>query len=231
MMKVYKYIVISLSCFSFIGTARADIEPINTVVQYAVAVPSQIKKEYQDIADVVSKGKSLYLMGRDKVTKVLDTINDIKENPENVLSTGVLDGLKNIKVGSGGESGAGDGEVEIEAERKDRVKEVYNRGYGMLDNIAFQKELNKQVNREKLKNASVLFARSLLKRQELKEEETEEPSLDTVADAQKAANEVALRSFKRWNTILETQAYIRSGKNLVKVQNYINESPVGEGED
>ena len=231
MMKVYKYIVISLSCFSFIGTARADIEPINTVVQYAVAVPSQIKKEYQDIADVVSKGKSLYLMGRDKVTKVLDTINDIKENPENVLSTGVLDGLKNIKVGTGGESGAGDGEVEIEAERKDRVKEVYNRGYGMLDNIAFQKELNKQVNREKLKNASVLFARSLLKRQELKEEETEEPSLDTVADAQKAANEVALRSFKRWNTILETQAYIRSGKNLVKVQNYINESPVGEGED
>ena len=210
---------------SFVGSARADIEPINTVVQYAVAVPAQIQKQYQDVADVVSKAKNLYLMGRDKVNEIKDKIEDIKEDPLGVLKTGVMEGLKNK---GGGQDG---GEVEIEAERADRVKEVYNRGFGMIDNIAVQKELNKQVNKEKLKNAAVLFARSLLKRQELREEETEEPSLETVALAQKASNDINLRSFKRWNTILETQAYITSGKYLVKVQNYINESPVEEGEE
>lgn len=225
MKKLTKYIAFGISMLSFVGSARADIEPINTVVQYAVAVPAQIQKQYQDVADVVSKAKNLYLMGRDKVNEIKDKIEDIKEDPLGVLKTGVMEGLKNK---GGGQDG---GEVEIEAERADRVKEVYNRGFGMIDNIAVQKELNKQVNKEKLKNAAVLFARSLLKRQELREEETEEPSLETVALAQKASNDINLRSFKRWNTILETQAYITSGKYLVKVQNYINESPVEEGEE
>ena len=225
MKKLTKYIAFGISMLSFVGSARADIEPINTVVQYAVAVPAQIQKQYQDVADVVSKAKNLYLMGRDKVNEIKDKIEDIKEDPLGVLKTGVMEGLKNK---GGGQDG---GEVEIEAERADRVKEVYNRGFGMIDNIAVQKELNKQVNKEKLKNAAVLFARSLLKRQELREEETEEPSLETVALAQKASNDINLRSFKRWNTILETQAYITSGKYLVKVQNYINESPVEEGDE
>lgn len=225
MKKLTKYIAFGISMLSFVGSARADIEPINTVVQYAVAVPAQIQKQYQDVADVVSKAKNLYLMGRDKVNEIKNKIEDIKEDPLGVLKTGVMEGLKNK---GGGQDG---GEVEIEAERADRVKEVYNRGFGMIDNIAVQKELNKQVNKEKLKNAAVLFARSLLKRQELREEETEEPSLETVALAQKASNDINLRSFKRWNTILETQAYITSGKYLVKVQNYINESPVEEGEE
>ena len=225
MKKLTKYIAFGISMLSFVGSARADIEPINTVVQYAVAVPAQIQKQYQDVADVVSKAKNLYLMGRDKVNEIKKKIEDIKEDPLGVLKTGVMEGLKNK---GGGQDG---GEVEIEAERADRVKEVYNRGFGMIDNIAVQKELNKQVNKEKLKNAAVLFARSLLKRQELREEETEEPSLETVALAQKASNDINLRSFKRWNTILETQAYITSGKYLVKVQNYINESPVEEGEE
>lgn len=220
-----KYIAFGISIFSFIGSARADIEPINVVVQNAVAVPAQIQKQYQDIQDVVSKTKNLYLMGRDKVNAAIDKIEDIKEDPLGVLKTGVMKGMENKGSGTSG------GEVEIEADRADRVKENYNRGFGMIDNIAVQKELNKQVNKEKLKNAAVLFARSLLKRQELREEETEEPSLETVALAQKASNDIALRSFKRWNTILETQAYITSGKYLVKVQNYINETPVEEGEE
>lgn len=220
-----KYIAFGISMLAFIGSARADIEPINVVVQNAVAVPAQIQKQYQDVKDVVSKAKNLYLMGRDKVNEAIDKIEDIKEDPLGVLKTGVMEGMKNKGSGTSG------GEVEIEADRADRVKENYNRGFGMINNIAIQKELNKQVNKEKLKNAAVLFARSLLKRQELREEETEEPSLETVALAQKASNDIALRSFKRWNTILETQAYITSGKYLVEVQNYINEAPVEKGEE
>ncbi len=233
---ITKYTVLFLSLMLFSYPAKADIEPINTVVQYAVSLPGQWGKQIQDIAAAAEKVKSLALTGRDIYGKAKDgvekiesgakslkeKIEDIQNDPAGVLKTFTMSFLQNTEADN-------PNNPEIEVERMNKVKESHNRQAGGLDNIATQKEMNKQINKAKLKNSGVLFARSLLKRKELLEEETEEPDLSTVERVQEAAKDLNLASAKRLNTILETQAYILSQKYMVEIQNYVNKD--GEGDE
>ncbi|MBQ2810879.1 MAG: hypothetical protein IJF12_01785, partial [Alphaproteobacteria bacterium] len=58
------------------------------------------------------------------------------------------------------------------------------------------------------------------KRLALKQEQTEEPDLSTLAAARRAATEKQINLGKRYNNILETQAYINSFNHTIQIQNY-----------
>ena len=211
MSKLLRCIALSLLAMLFCKNAVADIEPINVVVENVVSRVEEGKKMYYDAADVVNKTRAAINTGRDKIKNVFNKIKDFAEDPLGVLKTVVMDALE------------GDDPEQTDNESLEKTKQAYSRVKGMQDNIAAQKELNKVVNEEKFKNVSVLFARSILKRQELKEEESEEPDLSTLAAAQKAATQQMINSSKRWNDILMTQAYIHAFEYTIEIQKYQNE--------
>ncbi len=210
------YIVLLLSMTVFSKAAIADIEPINVVVENVVSRVEEGKKMYYDAADVVNKTRAAINTGRDKIQNVMNKIKDFIEDPIGVLKTVVMDALQS------------DDPEQTDNESLEATKQAYSRTRGMQDNIAAQKALNEVVNEEKFKNISILFARSILKRQELKKEESEEPDLSTLAAAQKAATQQMITSSKRWNDILMTQAYIHSFEYTLEIQNYQNDEETEE---
>ena len=210
------YIVLLLSMTVFSKAAIADIEPINVVVENVVSRVEEGKKMYYDAADVVNKTRAAINTGRDKIQNVMNKIKDFIEDPIGVLKTVVMDALQS------------DDPEQTDNESLEATKQAYSRTRGMQDNIAAQKALKEVVNEEKFKNISILFARSILKRQELKKEESEEPDLSTLAAAQKAATQQMITSSKRWNDILMTQAYIHSFEYTLEIQNYQNDEETEE---
>lgn len=208
MSRLPKYIILSLAMFMFCRSAYADIEPINVVVENVVTRVEEGKKMYYDAADVVNKTRAAINTGRDKIQNVFNKIKDFTEDPLGVLKTVVMGALES------------DDPEQTDNESLEATKQAYSRVRGMQDNIAAQKELNKVVNEEKFKNVSILFARSIIKRQELKNEESKNPDLSTLTAAQQAATQQMIESSKRWNDILMTQAYINSFDYTLEIQNY-----------
>lgn len=219
MSRWFKYVALCMLLVSISKPSKADIEPINIVVKQAVAAVEEAKKQYLDLAEQYNKAKSAVLTGRDKIKKAIDGIKDFKEDPLGVLKTHLAKGVENK------------GPEEPDIDRMSRTKETYSRTKGAFDNIAIQKELNKQLNAEKFKGISVLFARSIAKRQQLKNEKSEEPDLSTLSAAQSAASQKFIQSSKRWSSILQTQAYINSFAYTIQMQNYMNDPEDGEDED
>lgn len=219
MSKWCKHIALCMLVVSISGPAKADIEPINIIVKKAVAAVEEGKKQYLDLKEQYNKAKSAVMTGRDKVKKLANGIKDFTEDPIGVLKTHLPKGVENK------------GPEEPDIDRAERTKETYSRTKGAFDNIAIQKQLNKQINAEKFKGVSVLFARSIAKRQELRDEKTEEPDLSTLAAAQSAAAQKFIQSSKRWSSILQTQAYITSFAYAIEMQNYQNDPEEGDGQN
>ena len=109
-----------------------------------------------------------------------------------------------------------------------KTKETYSRKKGEKHNITKQKELNKVADKEKFDGISRLFARALTMRLALKEEESEEPDLSTVAAARRATTDKMVNIAKRYNRIFETRSYIDTFNNTILIQNYQIEAEEGD---
>ncbi len=214
-----KSVALGVLMLTLAQPAKADIEPINIVVKNVVASVEEVKKQYYDLSEQYNKVKSAISTGRDKIKNAVNSIKDFSEDPVGVLKTHLPKGVENK------------GASEPDVDRMSRVQETYSREKGALNNIAIQKQLNQRINEEKFKGVSVLFARSIVKRQELRDESSEEPDLSTLASAQSAAADKFIKSSKRWASILQTQAYITSFVYTIQIQNYQNDPEDGEGDD
>ena len=92
------------------------------------------------------------------------------------------------------------------------------------NSITEAKKLQATINKNMGENAATLYGRTLVLRQELMNEENPEHSLETIQEALQASNEMVITSLRRWNKILEMQAYINEYKNSVAMQNFTRDA-------
>ena len=115
-----------------------------------------------------------------------------------------------------------------EDENIENVKATYNRNWGEEHNNTTARKLREALNKESQVSAAELYARALILRQSLLNEEDPADSLDTIDEAFTAISAMQLRSLARWEKIMGMQAYINAYKNTVQIQNYENESDESE---
>ena len=212
---LFKYIMFIL-CLSFwCKLAMADIEPVNILVKNVVASVAETKKQVSDAADAIGKVKTQITNGFSKAKSMVQKVKDGVEKVKNFVEDPV-GSLKTMVMGAFQK----DDPEETGFEALEKTKETYSRKKGVKDNIALQKAMNKVIDKEKFNNISRLYARSISKRLALKQEQTEEPDLSTLAAARRAATEKQINLGKRYNNILETQAYINSFNHTIQIQNY-----------
>ena len=106
----------------------------------------------------------------------------------------------------------------------ENVTENYTRVYGAENSITEAKKIQATINKNMGENAATLYGRTLVLRQELMNEENPEHSLETIQEALQASNEMVITSLRRWNKILEMQAYINEYKNSVAMQNFTRDA-------
>jgi len=188
--------------------AKADIEGVSAaleVVSNAKTKAEEIQNEYRKLLDI----KSLAMQTVSEINEGINKIKDVTKNPLGAVQTSVFEGLKG-KVDGSGEAG-----VIVED-----VKGNYSRVYGAENAISTAKELNKSINSLLGENAAILYARALILRQELLEEEDPDDNLETIESALKASSKMMVQSSRRWNKILEMQAYINEFKSTPGVQGF-----------
>ena len=200
----------------FCKSAKADIEPINIVVKNAVASVEETKKQLNDAYDVANKTATQLTNGFSKAKEGIEKAQEFIEDPVGQLK---------IVVNSAFQK---DDPEETGFEAVQKTKETYSRKKGEKYNITKQKELNKVADKEKFDGISRLFARALTMRLALKEEESEEPDLSTVAAARRATTDKMVNIAKRYNRIFETRSYIDTFNNTILIQNYQIEAEEGD---
>ncbi len=190
--------------------AHADIEAVSAVIKGSVSNVQTELTKLQDMKAAVDDLQSSVMQGFNGVKDKVNEIQDVVQNPVGLAPTNLLQGMHGISDGSETE------DVAIE-----EVKATYNRVYGVDNTITVARQKAAQINKIQGDSAARLFARSLILRQELAEEENPDFKLDTIEDALKASASMMIQSSRRWNKILEMQAYINEYKNSVVIQNFV----------
>lgn len=210
------FIIFCLAVLGISLPARADIESISAAIKGGYTNVQAQLKTVQDAADSVTKLKDTAVQG---VTGIMGNVNEIIDtatNPTSLLGdvkTSVMGGLKDALDGSKNED-----------EQIENVTENYTREFGAENSITKAKKLQAAINKNMGENAATLYGRTLVLRQELMNEENPEHSLDTIQEALQASNEMVLLSMRRWNKILEMQAYINEYKNSIAIQNFTRDA-------
>lgn len=197
--------------------AKADIEAIQATINVMLVKAEAVYKQVQDIKTEALKIKDEAVQGFNSVKKDISDIKDIKLDPKKLVKTAVLEGMKNDLDGKTNED-----------ENIENVKAVYNRNWGEKHNNTTARKLREALNKESQVSAAELYARSLILRQSLLNEEDPADSLDTIDQAFSATSAMRLRSLARWEKIMGMQAYINAYKNTVQIQNYENEGDESE---
>lgn len=203
--KVFLFFIVMLPI-----PAHADIEAVSAVIKGSVSNVQTELTKLQDMKAAVDDLQSSVMQGFNGVKDKVNEIQDVVQNPVGLAPTNLLQGMHGISDGSETE------DVAIE-----EVKATYNRVYGVDNTITVARQKAAQINKIQGDSAARLFARSLILRQELAEEENPDFKLDTIEDALKASASMMIQSSRRWNKILEMQAYINEYKNSVVIQNFV----------
>lgn len=204
-----RYICLLLAACLLPCRAFADIELVQSgALGPATTAQSKIE-QLQDLQESVSKLQETTMQGFDQINDKVGEIKDVVENPLGVGATMVMEGLQGDFDGSSTEN-----------ESSEKVKETYNRVFGQDNNITIAKEKQAQINKLLGDSSARLYARALILRQDLLAEENPDDKLDTIQDALKATNAMMIQSSRRWNKILEMQAYINEYNNTLAIQNF-----------
>ncbi len=208
-MKKYLKILAFVLVLSAAMPARADIEAVSAALKAGV---SNVQSELEKLQDLQRQIQDAGAMAKQQIANVEKGINQIKdatENPFEAVQTAVFEGMKNKVDGSGNEDAI-----------VDDVKANYNRVYGAENAISIAKERKKAINALLGQNAATLYARALVLRQELMAEENPDDNLDSIQNALQASAKMMIQSSRRWNKILEMQAYINEFKSTTAVQGF-----------
>ncbi len=213
---VYFLLFLSLPFALYIKSARADIDIIRKIVDIYREINQEADTEETILGAKIEQGKK-DIVGFDK--KNLETIykkaqkaaEQAKQLITNPFGTGIelaqtLQGkLETDKNAS-------------DADKADAVKEMYSRTKD--SSIDAAEEQQKATNLLLIANTSSLFAKAMVLRVNLNEEETDIPTLETKEDALRATTQSQLKDMERWNEILKMQAYISNFNNFLENQNY-----------
>lgn len=212
-----KFGVVFLALMLYALPAKADIEAIQATINILLVKAEAVYKQVQDVKTEALKLKDEAVQGFNSVKKDISDIKDIKLDPKDLVKTAVLEGMKNDLDGKTNED-----------ENIENVKATYNRNWGEEHNNTTARKLREALNKESQVSAAELYARALILRQSLLNEEDPSDSLDTIDEAFAAVSAMQLRSLARWEKIMGMQAYINGYKNTVQIQNYENEADESE---
>ena len=212
-----KFGVVFLALVLYALPAKADIEAIQATINVLLVKAEAVYKQVQDVKTEALKIKDEAVQGFNSAKKDISGIKDIKLDPKDLVKTAVLEGMKNDLDGKTNED-----------ENIENVKATYNRNWGEEHNNTTARKLREALNKESQVSAAELYARALILRQSLLNEEDPADSLDTIDEAFTAISAMQLRSLVRWEKIMGMQAYINAYKNTVQIQNYENEGDESE---
>ena len=111
-----------------------------------------------------------------------------------------------------------DDEQASDEEKAEVVKKMYSRTKD--SSIDMAQEQQKATNLLLIANTSSLFAKAMVLRQKINDEETDAPTLETEEDAMRASTAIQLNSMERWNEIMKMQSYINNYNSFLENQNY-----------
>lgn len=212
MPKFLTLVLFSLCGLVYAQLARADIDALKTTISETTKGVQQNIQEVQDLQTAVQDAKTAAQQGFDAAKTGLDNVVDTATNPQALAAAAAADVMQGMQGGADGSA--------TDDEGIDNVKNTYNRAYGIDNNIKIAKELAAKINEMQGQSAARLYARALILRQDLLAEENPDDKLDTIEDALKASQSMLIQSSRRWNKILEMQAYINEYKNTVQIQNF-----------
>ena len=227
---IYFLIFLSLPLALCIETAWADIDVIRKIVdknrennqekdtketEDAVETEKDKKEvtgfDKKNFKENLKKAKKMAKQAKDAYNTAKDAYDTAQDMIDDPFGTG-------MEIASKLQDKLKNDEDAPDEDKAEAVKEMYSRAKDSSIDVAVEQQ--KATNLLLIANTSSLFAKAMVLRQELNEEEGEEPSLETKEDAMRASTEAQLKSLERWNEILKMQGYISSYDSFLENQNY-----------
>ena len=213
---IYLLIFLSLPLALYTKSAQADIDIIRKIVD---KLRESNQEEDTDITKeaVETETEKKEIKGFDK--KKFEEIYKKAEKLANKVKEIISDPLgAGIKLAQRLQEKLKDDELASDEEKADVVQKMYSRTKDSSIDVA--EEQQKATNLLLIENTSSLYAKALVLRQNLNDEETDAPNIETQEDALRSNTAVQLKSLERWNEILKMQSYISNYNNFLENQNY-----------
>ena len=110
----------------------------------------------------------------------------------------------------------------LKGESSSAVKEEVRDKYSLKEDEGLEAATvrNKAINAELIETSAALFAKAVVLRQRLNNEEKTDPDLDTIESAMRTNTALMVQSLRRWNEALKVQAHISNYKNFLENKNF-----------
>jgi len=231
---IYAFVVMSLMISG--REARADIEALQgvlTVVGDLVAsikeevvrakglitkgkeLATQCKKMAKDVQNTVDQAKRVVKTAEEKVQEIKNTVDAIRSAAESKDVKGLKSSLESIEFAGLNKVLGG---KETDEERAEAVLDSMVRKRGN-DSIENQKQLSAAINRKNGRDMADLFAKTIIVRQNLLEEEDDPKNPQAIDEAFEFSQKTGVDTLKKGQDILNMQATIRRFHNTQAMQN------------
>lgn len=225
-MKKISYIVFLLTLFLPIS-ARADKEMPSWIIDaktYAEAIKEEIQKELAVLEEykiLISQGADLAKQAQQTVGNVVDQVDVAKD-----MATDALGSLNITSVVSKVAPAVANA---LKGKDTEKVAGAIQDSYSRKTDEGIEAAQVKQeaTNTELIDTSATLFAKAMVLRQKLNDEEIPDPDLETEIGSLSASVSTMVQSMRRWNEILKMQAYVNNYDSFLENQNYA----VSEGDD
>lgn len=203
MMKKKVFILSVVLNFCFALSAKADIEPVNGLMDNLTGVET-IKSSVQSVQSLKDTVDSVKAQGGDLVNSVKSTVQGVTDAAQSAI-----DGAKNMaasvqNLDFAGTQGMFDGS-KTPNEQESAVMDNLIRKKGE-DSISSQKELSKALNMKAGKELEGIFAHALAMRVKIQNETDDNQNPESMQTAISLAQDEAIKAIKRRNQIVLLEA-------------------------
>lgn len=219
-----KLIFISLLLVLSFGVknALADIEAPSTAISKLVKNPETLKDQIETAYAQFQKKYEQVIQGYQEAKKAYDKAKDVINDP---FGTGISLAQK-LQKGLQKKNDEGSPDEEVAEDVKDTYSRKENEGIEAA--VAHQQATNLLL----IDNTAALFAKALVLRQKIRDEELDEPDMNDIETVMRLSSELKIKSLERWNEVLKMQAHISAYKNFLENQNYkVEEDQTAEAQN
>ena len=177
----------------------------------------KIQAKLQQVQKYYDLGKKLEDQATQVTNQAISTVGgvvDVAQNPQmlqDAVTSTVMQSAQDML----------NGKTDEETEKE--VRKLRRKKGAKTDTIAVAELLQEAVNELKGQSVAELYNKALILRLDIAEEESPDDKVDTIEQALQANSKMYLQSARRWNKILEMQAYISDFVFMNQIVNYPQE--------
>lgn len=178
----------------------------------------KVQAKLQQVQKYYDLGKKL----EDQATQITDQaistvggVVDVAQNPQMLQDAVTGTVMQSAQDMIGGKK--------IDEETEKEVRKLRRKKGAKTDTIAVAELLQEAVNELKGQSVAELYNKALILRLDIADEESPNDKVDTIEQALQANSKMYLQSARRWNRILEMQAYISDFVFMNQIVNYPQE--------